>query len=121
MATLNPQTEAQSLVDRLKADAADPVEARASLFFAASVLGQAAQQAMQQAEELKAECILEKRAARSGKTAADLKAEFANLTKRHVSTVTAVEVAEAVVFARDAKPDEPTGSPNGAPSGGTKR
>lgn len=100
MATLNPQTEAQALADRLKADAQDHVEARAALFFAASTLHQAAVQVTQQAEEMKAGLVLEARAAKPGaKTVAEMKAEIAAATGKHPSVITAIECVEAVTVA----------------------
>lgn len=102
MATLNPQAEAVALAARLKADAMDAVEARASLMYAASVLHQAAMEAAVPAEELKALLVLERRAAQpGGKSVDEQKAEIALATGKHPTAVKALEVAEAVYF-RDA-------------------
>lgn len=100
MATLNPKTEAEALVTRLRADAQDIVEARIMFFAAMSVLQYAVQAASVEAEEAKAGHILTSRAATpGGKSVVTQKADVALLLGKHPSTVTAVEVTEAIFLA----------------------
>jgi hypothetical protein len=99
MATLNPQTEALALAQRLRDDAQDPVEARTALFFALMTLQEELRVATAAGEEHKAGLVLEQRAVKAGKTSDQLKAEIAAMLEKVPSRVTAVEVVEAIPLA----------------------
>jgi hypothetical protein len=108
MATLNPQTEATALAQRLRDDAQDPVEVRTALFLAMLTLQEELRAATAAAEEHKAGLVIDQRAAKAGKTSDQLKAEIAAMLEKVPSKVTAIEIVESLPLAEKKATVDPT-------------
>lgn len=109
---LDLEAEVNALAAKIAAETVDQHERAVFLSAVKGAFEALWAKAASEADEQRAQLVLEKRAATGGKSVADQKADVALLLKKHPSTVTAIEVLSvAILKPAPPPPVTPVGPP----------